>query len=544
MTSDFSNKQGKLPSRSGYQKTMHQGPAQPRTSSSVTRGEEVGVHSRSMERGGSINSQHLTIGSSTNESENEVLLVRTRKTAQKTKENDRPADQEESFSLSGALLAHLPSFMASRSSAMSNDSRTHKENRRPSTEEQSPQQMQSDKHRGERIQSAKQNAICMSRESLDGIVNGIDKHHAARQDKLERQVRDLQHHNDNSKDLLGKLQAQNKQLESEKQELEFEKQAIEEKHNTFILKQQEMTFSHMPSSRWAPVEDSKVMEDLDRLKRDMRSWAKKVSANDMDAVLKSLDNRQLAALRNALENVVVFEHGELPQGLSSRKLTALLLSALLAHDIYTTIVRDPFFFLGTVDLGGRFEKTLFRQGLEETCKRGLASDEEDTHVWRSHTLRLFLPPVETGTSEGGKELHAETEYMIGNAAYKQAWIFLHSAAKYLIDDDQLRDKIFPIYREAAMVSYNLWTRRTKLVCYTLHDDTGSRPLFHPNSKDMIAHSSVDYESHADQLEGRAISIILHPCLKVYGTDDGKDYHQGRVWAPAEVWLDSRKPSAE
>lgn len=125
----------------------------------------------------------------------------------------------------------------------------------------------------------------------------------------------------------------------------------------------------MAGSRWAPVEDSKVMEDLGRLKRDMRSWAKKVSSNDMDAVLKSLDKRRL---RNALEHVVVFEHGELPQGLSSRKVPALLLSALLAHDIYTTIFRDPFFFLGIVDLGGGYEKTLFRQGLEETYRQGLA----------------------------------------------------------------------------------------------------------------------------------------------------------------------------
>jgi hypothetical protein len=31
-------------------------------------------------------------------------------------------------------------------------------------------------------------------------------------------------------------------------------------------------------------------------------------------------------------------------------------------------------------------------------------------------------------------------------------------------------------------------------------------------------------------------------LQLYGTNDAKDYDRGSVWAPAEVWLDSRKPT--
>ncbi|KAJ8057845.1 hypothetical protein OCU04_013031 [Sclerotinia nivalis] len=522
---------------------MHQEPAQPRPSSSATGKREVRVHSRSMARGGSMNDQHLAIGADTDELENEVLLVPARKTAQRTKENDQPADQA-SFSLSGTIFAHLPSFITNLSPTMSNNNRTHKENGSSSSAEQSFQQLQSNEHRGEGVQSAKQNAINISRESLDGIVEGINKHHAAREEELGRQVRDLQRQNDNSKDLLGKLQAQTKQLESEKQELEFEKQIIEGKHNTFILKQQEMTFSQMPSSRWAPVEDSKVMEDLDRLKRDMRSWAKKVSANDLDAVEKPLGGHQQTALIGALKRVIIFDNNGLPPGLSSRKAPGLLLNALLSHSVYKSLFRNPFFFLG------KEEETLeskYRVGLEGVYSYGNRSREEDAHIWRSQTLRLLLPPLATDTSEEEKKLRVLTEEMIFKVADREASIFLEGAAQYLMDNEALAkfsDKLYPIYREAAIMSYNLWARRTKLVCRTLHGGMRGRPVFHPNSKEMIAHSSVDYDSHADQLKGKAISIILHPCLKVYGTDDGKDYHQGRVWAPAEVWLDSRKPSAE
>ncbi|EDO01359.1 predicted protein [Sclerotinia sclerotiorum 1980 UF-70] len=501
----------------------------------------------------SMDIQQPSLDPKTQGHEEEELSVRMRKTTHRIQRNEQRTDQGEPFSLTGTIRTRFSNLITNTSAIISNERRQPQLYRNLNNADQQPH---ANDDRQKCVSGAKEadEAIKLKGE-FDGQLENNNQTHLARERQSERRVREDQHRIEDSEDVARALRAKIEQLESEKQELkshklalesekqelDFEKQAIEEKHNTFILKQQETTFSHMAGSRWAPVEDSKVMEDLGRLKRDMRSWAKKVSSNDMDAVLKSLDKRRL---RNALEHVVVFEHGELPQGLSSRKVPALLLSALLAHDIYTTIFRDPFFFLGIVDLGGGYEKTLFRQGLEETYRQGLASDEEDTHVWRSHTLRLFLPPMKTGTSEGGRKMHARTEYMIENEAYRQALNFLHGAAKHLIEDDQLRENIFSIYREAAIISYNLWTRRTKLVCYTLHDGMGSRLLFHPNSKDMTAHSSVDYGSHADQLKGRPISIILHPCLMVYGTDDGKDYHQGRVWAPAEVWLDSRKPSAE
>lgn len=77
-------------------------------------------------------------------------------------------------------------------------------------------------------------------------------------------------------------------------------------------------------------------------------------------------------------------------------------------------------------------------------------------------------------------------------------------------------------------------------CYTLKHL--GRLAFNPESKDLIPHSSVKFEQFEDLLEGRPISLIVHPLLQLYGTNDAKDYDRGSVWAPAEVWLDSRKPT--
>ncbi|KAF7946499.1 hypothetical protein EAE96_009496 [Botrytis aclada] len=293
----------------------------------------------------------------------------------------------------------------------------------------------------------------------------------------------------------------------------------------------------MSTSRWMPVEDRKVIGDLDRLKRDMRSWAKKAATvTNMRDVGKSLDRSSLLALQNALRSVVYFEDDRLPSSLSlSKKASGLLLNALLSHNVYTTLFQSPFFFLPDRIVEGQSKKSESRLGLEEVYDNALFSNQEDAHVWRSQTLRLLLPSIVTGFSQAEEELHKMTEDAIAKVADQEASKFLAGPARHLIADG-LRDKIYAIHREAATISYNLWTRRTEMKCWTLKD-LGC-PSFDPDGKYMTPHSSVAYENYDDQLKGRSISVIVHPLVAVCGTDEGKDYDQERVWVPAEVWLDS------
>ncbi|RAL64444.1 hypothetical protein DID88_001920 [Monilinia fructigena] len=251
-------------------------------------------------------------------------------------------------------------------------------------------------------------------------------------------------------------------LQAKIRKLEDEKQAIEEKFNTFVRKQQEESFSRITTSRWAPIEDCRVIRGLDRLKKKTRNWAKTVSLNDINAIMKSLDGSKHAALKDELDHV---------------------------------------------------------------------------------TLRLLLPPAATA-SEKEKVLRDHTETSMTLMSDLQAAGFLEGAAQYLISDEARANceaKLRAIYLEAATISYNLWTRKTFLKCTTFKGLNYRG--FHPDDKHIIPHSSVDFESHEDQLVGKAISIMVHPLLEAYGSDEGKDYDQGRVWAPAEVWLNSsRKPS--
>jgi len=109
----------------------------------------------------------------------------------------------------------------------------------------------------------------------------------------------------------------------------------------------------MPSVRWLSTEESKVTGDLDRLRTNMRTWEKGTPTHNMDLV-QSLDKAEYSVLFKDLAEVCLLENDQLPQGLSSSKGSSLLLNALLAHNVYTTLFRNPFFFLED-GLGGLTE---------------------------------------------------------------------------------------------------------------------------------------------------------------------------------------------
>jgi hypothetical protein len=154
-----------------------------------------------------------------------------------------------------------------------------------------------------------------------------------------------------------------------------------------------------------------------------------------------------------------------------------------------------------------------------------------------------LPPIGVASSDEERKMHSSTVEWMARVADQQAAQFLAGPARYLIRDEvkeSAATTLQNLYRNAANTSYMLWTRRSFIRCYTLQNLNGL--AFHPDSKSFIPHSSVRYDDFADQLEGKPVSLMVHPLLKLFGTNDAKDYDVGSVWAPAEVWLDSRKPT--
>ena len=373
----------------------------------------------------------------------------------------------------------------------------------------------------------------------------------------EERERQLQHH---ISQITRRFEESSHNLQAKLRESESVKLVMREEHNAFIRKQQEASFGQMKSARWLPMDEGKVMHELDRLKTDMRSWAKATSFKD-NSRLRSFAEVESAALMQDLANVALVENGQLPDGLSTiAKSPMLLLNALLAHSVYTSFFRSPFFFLGNNDpnaaSNARPERIL--EDIYERAQEGKShllipnclsltalGNQQDAHIWRSQTLRLLMPPLRNDATDADadaeKQLRCTTEDSIAQAAGRQASAFLASPARYLIEDNAntvLTNKFNKIYSDAAKLSYMLWTRRTQMRCFTLHEI--EHLAFDHESPDFDPDNLVRFEDHEDHLKGKTVTVIVHPLLKVYGTDEAKDYDQGRVWAKGVVWLDSKK----
>ncbi len=205
------------------------------------------------------------------------------------------------------------------------------------------------------------------KEKHQKILDDVTRKWDAREKELERYNQQIRYDRDES---IRRLQAEVREIESDRH-------MIQEKYDTFIRKQQEESFKKMESGRWLPSEESKVVGDLDRIKREMRTWAKGAAIKDMP--LQKIDQMEVADLMKDLSHVVLLKNNQLPQGLSTPKSPSLLLNALLAHHVYTNIFRNPFFFLKD-ELGQDMARAGLEDALDEiyqlaqACK--LTDDEE------------------------------------------------------------------------------------------------------------------------------------------------------------------------
>jgi hypothetical protein len=93
-------------------------------------------------------------------------------------------------------------------------------------------------------------------------------------------------------------------------EMESEKDKIQREYNVFVRQQQEASLRRMESARWRPAEEQEITRNLDRLKRNMRSWAKGTSIKDLSLLL-SLERTEYDALLKDLAHVVLLEDNQL-----------------------------------------------------------------------------------------------------------------------------------------------------------------------------------------------------------------------------------------
>ncbi|TAQ85420.1 hypothetical protein B7494_g6249 [Chlorociboria aeruginascens] len=272
---------------------------------------------------------------------------------------------------------------------------------------------------------------------------------------------------DNLRQILHDQNQEIIELKQRTKELEGHRDWLQEAYTDIVRKNQERSFEQMDTGRWLPQDESKVKSDLDRIKRAMKTWAKDAAIKDM-ALLNRLPEEERQACLNRLSDVVKMENGGIPPALSTPKSPALLLNALVAHDVYLSFFVNPFFFLsdgrGDQNCCDRLPPEVSMQNMWITMAE---SNPREAHHWRSQMLRLLLPPLKPDSSETDVKVNSITTDHISSVAIHHARTFLLSSARHLIPastpiDSVISDRIHALYVQAATLAYSLWTRRTAI----------------------------------------------------------------------------------
>lgn len=255
------------------------------------------------------------------------------------------------------------------------------------------------------------------------------------------------------------------------------------------------------------------------------------------------------ALQNALSIVGNF-NGGFPAGLATIEGAALVLNALLAHDIYINVLAVPFASVNNENSKDALE--ILYCGLlnlatsESTTPEQYLESEQNIHSWRSDASRLFTPTSadHTAPESGMLKLRNDTLRQVAGFHATRFYSNIFNSFfmdTYLKDSGYILAELENIYFQAARMSYQLWTRREVFRCYKLADYPGMRfDISKPGAK---PHPSIQPELHPDQLYGRPIEMFIQPLLEICGTAQGENYREDRrVLMPAEVWFGCDPPA--
>jgi hypothetical protein len=151
----------------------------------------------------------------------------------------------------------------------------------------------------------------------------------------------------------------NKTLKDHAAQLEYERDTAQDKYTHLVRQQQEQSFKALDNGRFIPRDETKVKDDLDALKRSMKTWARD-AAIKIAAPWANFNEADLGSLSQALSPIAPSKQG-IPEGLSTPKIPGLLLNALLAHDVYEKIFQNPFLCFengGTAQLTNMYTEIL------------------------------------------------------------------------------------------------------------------------------------------------------------------------------------------
>lgn len=122
--------------------------------------------------------------------------------------------------------------------------------------------------------------------------------------------------------------------------------------------------------------------------------------------------------------------------------------------------------------------------------------------------------------------------------------FLKGPACHFVRDDahvEYIERTKEIYVTAAEIAYEIWSMRTKLKFLTLEDiDKGGIDL-NSSHVELEQERSIPCEQDEGEIFGQQITVLIHPLVLGYETEEKKKkkHNEVVVWAKAVVWVEDK-----
>ncbi|KAI1955464.1 hypothetical protein LOZ58_006762 [Ophidiomyces ophidiicola] len=333
------------------------------------------------------------------------------------------------------------------------------------------------------------------------------------------------------------LQSENKQLKADLELLRSEREADAEK----VRIAQESAFRNMGEGKWAPQEDSVVRTEMKKFEGVVRGWAKK-HAHEECSVLENLSHSDIQWLNEVLKDVVKlhsFCRASLDKQTWKDKTPFLLVQAIISRYGFRHVFLRPFHFLRLYDTAhDGYVESCFAQDLHVLYGLFQRADHEvQAHSWRSQTVRL-LSSSNTILPHAGHQRETACKRLACAIMNGPISRICREATR---EENELRsESLAGLLLDASNISAGLWTQRNNIKCLWLHD----LGKFQVNSPFMSAHRLQKLDEGDTRLGGNDILAVIQPAVLAYGSNEGENYKEWRVWLKAIVIVDEYGGAAQ
>ncbi|PLB48505.1 hypothetical protein P170DRAFT_448191 [Aspergillus steynii IBT 23096] len=286
------------------------------------------------------------------------------------------------------------------------------------------------------------------------------------------------------------------------------------------------------NNEWVPKEDRLVRDELYKLEMKIRAWARSYSVQSISDLADISDSERSNIMSQIGHCSAETDWGSLMQKMpiSSEKIPAIIIQALLAKDVFEKIFADPFFAFPIFGDDGVLPKPSGMRNLYYTM---LQIDEAEAHTWRSQTLRLLWNALDPDSK------HA-LQQKLGEFARERALVFLATPGSQFLrelgkaeNETKCLHELQVLFNDATELSLSLWTHRAFMAVRSQRD----LPVFTVSSSVMSAHRLHQLDEDDQRLDGSKVLLVVQPAVLACGDENAESYHQWKTWTPANVLVD-------